>query len=344
MPEVVSLFPFAETWWLYGGFLVLVFAMLALDLGVFHKKAHAVSLRESAAWSVVWVTLAGLFAGGLWLWSGTSFATNPRLMAIPGFDPAAAADRVFLEFATGFLIEKALAVDNLFVFVVVFSYFAIPAALQHRVLFYGILGALVFRAIFIALGAWLMQLHWVVVLAGLFLIFTGVKLAFAGDTQLEPDKNVLVRLVRRVLPITEGLRGDRFFTVDNGVRHGTPLLLALAVIELSDVVFAVDSVPAIYAVTSEPLLVFTSNVFAILGLRSLYFLLAGVMDRFHLLKFGLAAILVFVGLKMVWLNAAFDGKFPITWSLGIIFGILGASAVASLLVPPRAPASAGPPG
>ncbi len=335
MPERISLFPMAETWWVYGVFLLLVFAMLALDLGVFHKKSHVVGVRESAAWSVVWVTLATAFGGALWGWAAASFPTNARLMAIPGFDPSAAAERVFFEFLTGFVIEKALAVDNLFVFVIVFSYFAIPAALQHRVLFFGILGALGFRAVFIALGSWLMQVHWVVVLAGLFLVFTGVKLAFAGEAQMEPDKNLLVRLVRRWLPITGTLRGDRFFVVENGLRHGTPLLLALAVIELSDVVFAVDSVPAIYAVTSEPLLVFTSNIFAILGLRSLYFLLAGVMDRFHLLKYGLAVILVFVGLKMSWLNAAFDGKFPISWSLGVIGAVLAASIAACFWIPPK---------
>lgn len=338
MPDAVTLFPFAETWWVYGVFTIFVLAMLGLDLGVFHKKSHAVGVKESAAWSAVWVALALLFAGGLWLWSGHHFASNARLLAIPGFDPAAAADRVLLEFLTGYVIEKALAVDNLFVFVVVFAYFAIPAALQHRVLFFGILGALVFRAGFIALGSWLMQVHWVVVLAGLFLVFTGLKLMFAGDTQLEPDKNVLVRLVRRVLPITDGLRGDRFFVMEGGVRHGTPLLLALLVMELTDVVFAVDSVPAIFAVTAEPLLVFTSNIFAILGLRSLYFLLAGVMDRFHLLKYGLAVILIFVGLKMTWLNQLFDGKFPITWSLGIIGAVLLVSIGASWFFPAR-PAS-----
>jgi tellurite resistance protein TerC len=256
-------------------------------------------------------------------------------MAVPGFDPAAAAERVGLEFLTGFVIEKALAVDNIFIFAVVFSYFAIPAAYQHRVLFYGILGALVFRAIFIALGAVLMQYHWVVVLAGVFLILTGLKLMFGPEKPMDPDANPLIKLVRRFLPITSTLEGERFFVRKNGVLFGTPLLITLLVVEFSDIIFAIDSVPAIFAVTKEPLIVFTSNIFAILGLRSLYFMLASVVDRFHLLKFGLALVLVFVGLKMSWLNEAFGGKFPIGLSLGIIFGILVVSMAASWLIPPK---------
>lgn len=331
----VSLFPFNEYWWFYAGFLVFVLSMLGLDLGVFHRKAHAVSFKESAAWTVVWVSLALVFNVGLYVYAQSAFSTNPRLLAIPGFDPAAAADRVGLEFLTGFVIEKALAVDNIFVFAVVFSYFAIPAAYQHRVLFYGILGALFFRAVFIALGAVLMQYHWVVVLAGVFLILTGLKLMFGPEKPMEPDNNPLVKFVRRFLPITSTHEGERFFVRKAGVLYGTPLLIALLVVEFSDIIFAIDSVPAIFAVTSEPLLVFTSNIFAILGLRSLYFMLASVIDRFHMLKYGLALVLVFVGLKMAWLNEAFGGKFPIGLSLGIIGGILAVSIAASWLVPPR---------
>jgi tellurite resistance protein TerC len=338
----VSLFPFAEYWWFYGAFMAFVLAMLGLDLGVFHKKAHAVSFKESAAWTAVWIGLAGLFNLGLLLYAGSTFASNPRLMAIPGFDPDAAASRVALEFLTGFVIEKALAVDNIFVFAVVFSYFAVPAAYQHRVLFYGILGALAFRAVFIALGAVLMQYHWVVVLAGVFLLLTGLKLMFGPDKPMDPEANPLIKLVRRFLPITSGHEGERFFVRKDGVLYGTPLLITLLVVEFSDIIFALDSVPAIYAVTKEPLLVFTSNIFAILGLRSLYFMLASVIDRFHLLKYGLALVLVFVGAKMTFLNDLFDGHFPIGLSLGIIGAILVTSIVASWLIPPKASGSQSP--
>lgn len=339
----VVLFPFAEYWWFYGAFLLFVLAMLGLDLGVFHRKAHAVTFKESAAWTVVWISLAMAFGVGLYAYARHTFATDPRLLAIPGFDPAAAAEQVGLEFLTGFVIEKALAVDNIFVFALVFAYFAIPAAYQHRVLFYGILGALFFRAVFIALGAALLQVHWIVILAGVFLVLTGLKLMFGPEKPMEPEKNPLVRLVRRFLPITDGLEGGRFLVRKNGVLFGTPLLVTLLVVEFSDIVFAIDSVPAIYAVTDEPLLVFTSNIFAILGLRSLYFMLAGVLDRFHMLKYGLALVLVFVGLKMAWLNEAFGGKFPIGLSLGIIGGILAVSIAASWAIPPKRTAATAPP-
>jgi tellurite resistance protein TerC len=279
-----QLFPFADYWWFYGLFIAFVLAMLALDLGVFHRKAHVVSLKESAAWTVVWIGLALLFNVGLVLYAHATFATDPRLLAVPGFDPDAAANRVGLEFLTGLLIEKALAVDNIFVFAVVFSYFAIPRASQHRVLFFGILGALVFRAVFIALGAVLLQYHWVVVAAGIFLLATGLKLLFGPERPTDLGQNPVVRFVRRFLPITERLEGERFFVRRGAALLGTPLLVALLVVELSDIIFAIDSVPAIYAVTKEPLVVFTSNIFAILGLRSLYFMLASVIDRFHLLK------------------------------------------------------------
>ncbi len=329
----VVLFPFAEVWWIYLGFTAFVLAMLALDLGVFHRKAHAVSFKESAGWTVFWIGLAMAFNVGLYFWAQQHLAGSERLMAIPGFDPAAMAQRTSLEFLTGFIVEKALAVDNIFVFAMVFTYFAVPAQYQHRVLFYGILGALFFRAVFIAIGATLMQYHWVVVGAGLFLVLTGLKMMVAPEKPLDPEKNPVIRLLRRALPITSELEGERLFTRRNGVLMGTPLLVALLFIEVSDIIFAIDSVPAIFAITGEPLIVFTSNIFAILGLRSLYFMLASVIDRFHLLKYGLALILVFVGLKMAWLNTLMGGKFPIGLSLGIIGAILAVSVVASLLVP-----------
>jgi tellurite resistance protein TerC len=217
--------------------------------------------------------------------------------------------------------------------VLVFGYFAVPARYQHRVLFYGIIGALAFRALFIALGSALMQYHWVVLLFGAFLVVTGVKMMFAPEKGVEPEKNLLVRLFRRLVPTTPALHGQRFFVRLNGVPHATPLFVALLFLEATDVIFAVDSVPAIFALTKEPLVVFTSNIFAILGLRAMYFMLAGAMDRFHMLKYGLAVVLVFVGLKMVWLNGLYDGKFPIGLSLGIITGVIALSVLVSLAFP-----------
>ena len=334
------LFPFSEYWWFYGGFIVFVLAMLALDLGVFHRESHAVGFAESAAWTAVWVSLALAFNAGLYAYAAATFPTDPRLTAVPGFDAQAAAERVGLEFLTGFVVEKALAVDNIFVFSMVFAYFAIPAKYQHRVLVWGILGALMFRAVFIALGAALLRVDVIVLIAGVFLVVTGLKLMFGPDHAIEPERNPVIRLLRRVLPISDELAGGRFFVTRDGVLHGTPLFVALVVIELSDVVFAIDSVPAIFAITSEPMIVFTSNIFAILGLRSLYFMLADIIGRFHALKYGLAAVLVFVGLKMAWLNDLYGGKFPVLLSLGIIGGLLAASVVASLLLPPRRPPGA----
>jgi tellurite resistance protein TerC len=333
MPTTELLFPFAEYWWLYAAFTLGVLALLALDLGVFHRDAHAVSIREATIWSIVWVALALGFNYLLFAYAQASFSANERLLAFPGFDPDAAARQVGLEFLTGYIVEKSLAVDNIFVFVVVFSYFAIPPALQHRVLFYGIIGALIFRAIFIAMGALLMQYHIVVVLFGVFLILTGVKMMFAPDKPLVPEKNPLIRLVRRLVPVTPALDGQKFFVKLAGTWHATPLFVALVFLEFSDIVFAVDSVPAIFAITREPFIVFTSNVCAILGLRSMYFLLAGAVELFHMLRYGLATVLIFVGLKMVWLNDLFGGKFPIGISLGIIAGVIGASIAASLLWP-----------
>jgi tellurite resistance protein TerC len=333
------LFPFAEYWHVYLIFLGVVAALLAIDLGVFHREAHEVSFKEATTWSVVWVALAMLFNVGFYFYALQSFPNNPRLSATPGFDADAAAWRVALEFLTGYIVEKSLAVDNIFVFVVVFAYFAIPAKYQHRVLFYGIVGALVFRAIFIAMGSVLMQYHWVVVLFGVFLILTGVKMLFAPEKGIEPDRNPIIRLFKRIVPVTSQLHGQKFFVRLDRRLFATPLFVSLLFLELSDIIFAVDSVPAIFAITAEPLIVFTSNIFAILGLRAMYFMLAGAVDRFHLLKIGLAFVLVFVGLKMVWLNEMFGGKFPITWSLGIILGILFTSIAASLAFPKATPAA-----
>jgi len=330
---MVELFPFFEYWWFYLSFVGLVVLLLALDLGVFHRKAHAVGFREAATWSVVWIALSLLFNLLLYNFALWRFPQDSRLMAVPGFDPNAAAWRVSLEFLTGYVIEKSLSVDNIFVFVMVFSYFSIPAKYQHRVLFYGILGALILRGIFVALGAALMQYHWVVIVFGLFLIFTGFKILFAKEKEIDPERNFLIRLLRRVIPVTSTLQGGKFFTLQNGRRLATPLLVALVFLEATDVIFAVDSVPAIFAITKEPMIVFTSNIFAILGLRALFFLLAGAVDKFHLLKYGLGVVLVFVGLKMVWLNQLFNGKFPILLSLGIISGVIAASVVLSLVFP-----------
>jgi tellurite resistance protein TerC len=333
---MVDLFPFADYWWLYGTFTAFVLALLALDLGVFHRKAHEVSFREAATWSVIWVALALVFNYGLYRYALWKFAQDPRLIAIPGFDAAENARRVALEFLTGYVIEKSLSVDNIFVFVVVFGFFAIPAAYQHRVLFYGIIGALIFRAIFIAVGAVLMQYHWVVWLFGGFLVLTGIKMLFGPEKPMEPEKNPVIRLFRRFVPVSAELHGQSFFVSLKGVTHATPLFLALLFIEFTDIIFAVDSVPAIFAITREPLIVFTSNVFAILGLRALYFLLAGAVQTFHMLKYGLALVLIFVGLKMVWLNGLFGGKFPIALSLGIIAGIIGLSIALSFVFPKKA--------
>jgi tellurite resistance protein TerC len=317
------LFPFADSWGLYAGFTALVLALLALDLGVFHRRAHVVSFRESVAWSAVWIAFGLLVCVGLGAYAAARFGT-------------ATGRNLALEFLAGYIVEKSLAIDNVFVFVLVFRYFAVRAAYQHRVLFYGILGALVFRAAFIALGAALMRFELVMFLFGGFLLLTGARMLWSPEPHVEPDRNLLVRLLRRALPITPTFEGARFLVRRDGRLHATPLLVALVCLEVSDVVFAVDSVPAIFALTREPLIVFTSNVCAILGLRAMYFLLAGAIERFHLIGYGLACVLMFVGLKMVWLNAAFDGHFPISWSLAVITLLIGGSVVASLVVPRRA--------
>ena len=329
----ISLFPFSDYWWFYIGFSLLVVVLLSLDLGVFHRKAHAVGFREACLWVTVWVSLAMLFNYGLYEYCLWRFPQVDRLMSIPGFNPAQAAKAVALEFLTGYILEESLSVDNMFVFVVVFRYFAVPRELQHRVLFFGILGALVFRAVFIALGSVLLQFQWMVFIFGGFLIVTGLRMMFGGDEEIHPDDNFILKLFRRHVPVTSRIRGTHFFIIENGRRAATPLLVCLLFLEMTDILFAIDSVPAIFAVTREPLIVYSSNIFAILGLRSLFFLLAGAVHLFHLLRYGLALVLVFVGLKMVWLNRLFEGHFPITISLAIILGIIGSSIALSMLFP-----------
>ena len=311
------LFPFAEYWWFYAGFTVFVLAMLAIDLGVFHREDHEVSVREAARWSGVWITLALVFNVLLYQYAAAAF--SPEL-----------ASEIALQFLAGYVVEYTLSIDNMFVFVVIFSFFSVPPALQHRVLFYGILGALIFRAIFIALGSVLLSYHAVVMLFGVILIATGARMMFHDAADAAPDRNLLVRLTRRLLPVTDVFHGRHFFVRIDRVWHGTPLLLALVAIEMSDIVFAIDSVPAVFALTGESLIVFTSNVFAILGLRSLYFVLAAAVGRFSLLRFGLAGVLIFIGLKMTWLN-----PFPISWSLAIIGSLIGGSILASWVVERR---------
>ena len=326
------LFPFYDYWWLYLAFIAFVLIVLALDLGVFHKNAHEVGFKEASIWTTVWVGLALVFNYLFYLYSHYRFSTHERYTSLPGFDPDMQAKTTALEFLTGFVVEKSLAIDNIFVFAVVFAYFGIPKMYQHRVLFWGILGALIFRAIFIAMGSILMQYHWLVIFFGALLILTGIKMFFAGTKPQNLENNFIVKQLKKILRVHPHIEGQKFFIKKNGITYVTPLFLALIFLEISDIIFAVDSVPAIFAITKEPLIVFTSNMFAILGLRSMYFMLAGVMDRFAYIKYGLASVLVFVGLKMVWLNEAFDGKFPIHWSLSIIAALIGGSIAASVVI------------
>ncbi len=327
----MTFFPFAEYWGLYAGFLIFVFAMLALDLGVFHKNSHEVSFKEAGIWTVVWISCALIFNFGFYQYALWKLTTLPQYVAQLGDTAPQVAKSLALEFLTGFVIEKSLAIDNIFVFAVVFGFFAIPNKYQHRILFWGILGALVFRGIFIALGSVLMQYHGVVIFFGVVLMITGLKMFFAGKEEKDLNKNIIIKTLRKFFKIHPQIEGDKFFIKKPDGRYATPLLLALVFLELTDIVFAVDSVPAIFAITKEPFIVFTSNIFAILGLRSMYFMMAGILDKFIYIKYGLAFVLIFVGLKMVYLNNAFGGKFPITWSLGIIGFFIVGSIVASLV-------------
>src|SRR5215469_14723914 len=301
------------------GFISFILVAVALDLGVFHRKAHKISIKEPLAWSVVWITLAIAF--GLWILRGY------------GRQPA-------LEFFTGYVIEKSLSVDNLFVFLVIFRVFAVKDKYQHSVLAYGIVGALLMRGIMIAAGAALVErFEWVMYLFGAFIIYAGLHMLVARDAESHPENNFLVRYVSKHIRLTRDYREDRFFVWENGKRYATPLFLVLLVVEITDVTFAVDSIPAIFGITRDPFIVFTSNVFAILGLRTLYFLLAGVLDKFVYLKIALALVLIFVGGKMIvepWLHIS------VGISLGVVMAMLAIAVISSLLVKPRKVAEADP--
>ena len=296
--------------WFWVGFIVFVLAMLALDLGVFHRKAHVVRPKEAGAWVAAWITLSLLFAGGIWMMESSATA---------------------LTYLTGYVIELSLSVDNLFVMVVIFNYFRVPPQSLHRVLFYGILGALVMRGIFIGVGALLLaQFNWILYVFGAMLVITGVRMMFKQDEEFDGDNNRIVKVVRRRVPMTLAYHDSKFFVIENGVKLATPLFLVLILIEFTDLIFAVDSIPAIFGITRDPFIVFTSNIFAILGLRSMFFLLAAVVERFYLLKYGLAIILTFIGVKML-----IEGFYhiPISWSLGVVLGTLAISVIASLIWP-----------
>jgi tellurite resistance protein TerC len=302
-----------DTLWLWVGFNAFVLLMLALDLGVFHRKAHVVTFKESLAWTMVWVVMAMLFNLGVGHFMGDAKA---------------------LEFFTGYVIEKSLSIDNVFVFALLFGYFAVPPLYQHKVLFWGIIGALILRATMIALGAKLItEFAWVIYVFGVFLIATGIKMMVKRETEIHPERNPLVRLFKRFMPVTSDYRGEKFFVRDNGVLMATPLFVVLLLVEFTDLIFAVDSIPAIFAVTTDPFIVYTSNVFAILGLRSLYFALAGIMDKFHYLKFGLGVVLSFVGVKMLLAHSPW--KIDTHVSLGVILVVLASSIVLSLIRPRR---------
>lgn len=301
--------------WLWIVFNVFVLGMLAVDLGVFNRKAHVISIREAARWTVVVVAAAAIFNFGIFRYQGTQ----------PG-----------LEFLTGYLIELALSVDNIFVFILIFSYFRVPRQFQHRVLFWGIFGALLMRGVMIGAGALLLQrFEWIIYVFGAFLVFTGIRMATQDEAAIEPEANPVLKLLRRFVPVSPSYDGQKFFTRysfgEVARAAATPLFVVLLLVETTDLIFAVDSIPAIFAVTRDPFLVYTSNVFAILGLRSMYFLLAGVIDKFHFLKLGLAMVLVFVGVKM--LLTYFHLHISILLSLGVVAGLLGLSVVASLIFP-----------
>jgi len=324
MHGTVETFATAPIW---AGFIGFVLAMLALDLFVFGgRKAHRVHVREAASWVAVWVSLALAFAGLLWWYLNSTYGAD-------------VARTKTLEFLAGYLIEQSLSVDNMFVFVMIFGYFAVPPELQRRVLLFGVLGAIVMRAGMILAGVWLVQqFAWVLYVFGAFLVITGVKMLIVAESEPDLEKNPLLRWLRGHMRITPDFRSEKFFVRQNGMLWATPMFLVLVLIEVSDVVFAVDSIPAIFAVTTDPFIVFTSNIFAIMGLRALYFLLANMADRFHLLKYGLAIVLVFIGAKMLavpWFHI------PIQWSLSIVASIILVSVAASLALSKPKPVAAG---
>lgn len=316
--------------WIWGAFLAFVLGMLALDLGIFHRHAHVVKMQEALTWSAVWIALALLFNVAVFAFWDRIEPNSPYTNSEAG-----------LAWLAGYLVEKALSVDNIFVFLMVFAYFGVPARYQHRVLFWGIIGALVFRALFIAAGAALIKsFAWMSMVFGVFLIYTGIKMIKMKDKKVEPDKNPVIRVFRKLVPVTSGYVGQKFFVWIDAKLWATPLFVTLLFIEMTDILFAVDSIPAIFAITSEPFIVFTSNVFAILGLRALFFAIAGLMAMFHYLEYGLAAVLAFVGGKMCYtyiahslFNPAF--KFPISLSLGVILGILVTAVLVSVKFPPK---------
>lgn len=327
-----ELFPFATTWWAYILFCLMIIGGLLVDMRRRGGREQAVGHREAIITVVVWISLALLFCAGLYAYGVWKFPLDPRLA---GHDARHLATRCSLEFLSGYLVEKSLSVDNLFIFLVVFDFFAVSEKYRHRILFYGILGALIFRGIFIALGSVLMGISWVPLVFGVFLLFTGFKVAFGPESHPDPSKNILIRILKRLLPISPNLHGDKFLFRHEGRWFGTPLLVTLVVIEVTDIIFAVDSVPAIFAITSEPFIVFTSNVFAILGLRALFFVLAGMVSRFQYLKYGLGFILCFVGVKMAWLDHHFEERFPTSWSLAIILTALLVSGGVSWVFAPK---------
>jgi tellurite resistance protein TerC len=295
--------------WMWGGFGLFVLAMLALDLGVFHRHTHSVSFKEALGWTAVWVTLALLFGAGV------GYCWGPQKA---------------VEFYTGYLIELSLSADNVFVFVLMFTYFAVPGKYQHKVLFWGVLGALVMRMLMIGLGVSLIhRFSWILYVFGGFLVVTGLKMAFSREKELHPEQNPVIRWFTRLVPVTREYHGDKFFVRINGKRVATPLMVVLLGVEVSDLIFAVDSIPAIFAVTLDPFIVYTSNVFAILGLRSMYFVLAGVMDKFHYLRTALGLVLGFVGLKMLLAHTAY--KIDTLAALGVVAAILGTALIASLV-------------
>lgn len=306
-----------ESIWLWVGFNVFVLLMLALDLGVFHRKSHAVSMKEALTWSIVWISLSLLFNLVIYLfWD--------KMVPNSSYTNGEAA----LAFLTGYLIEKSLSVDNIFVFILIFSFFAVPDRYQHRVLFWGILGALVMRGTLILIGATLLEMfHWIIYVFGIFLIFTGIRMAKHQDEELKPDENPIVKFFRRFVPVTENFEDDKFFLRRAGKLFATPLFLVLLVVESTDLVFAVDSIPAIFAVTRDPFIVYTSNVCAILGLRALYFLLANVMHQFQYLKLGLSVVLTFIGIKMTIIDLY---HIPVGVSLAVVASVLTISILASL--------------
>ena len=304
-------------WWMWAGFGVFVLAMLAVDMFLLGRHgAQKVTLREALAWSLVWFAMAMLFGGALWGWLDHTAGRE-------------VADAKVMEYLTGYLLEKTLAMDNIFVFVMIFSYFAVPLEYQKRVLVYGVLGAIVMRVVLILLGAWLIaQFHWVLYIFGAFLLVTGIKMLLFAEHEPDLAKNPLLKWLRSHVRITDSYHGDKFWIVEKGVRWFTPMFLVLVLIEASDLIFAMDSIPAIFAVTKDPFIVLTSNIFAILGLRALYFLLADMATRFHLLKYGLAVVLMFVGTKMLIVDWF---KIPVAVSLGVIIAVLGTSMMLSLL-------------